>query len=381
MDYKELKKKECLFEIINDFADGMDIYRHNGSLWLINTEETKWMIEFTEDKTLWYNYRIFSSLFRGISLDLTENQKYVTEWFESRFLNLHTVKTTNDPFFEQDKYVEDTIKNGVKHTLEISNHRMRDDVEDTIQNGVKETCSLTPGLVSDVEDTIKNGVKDTSSLWRQQAKEVDDTIQNGVKVLRHERGIRPLSVRDTIQNGVKDTKKITITMPWLVEETIQNGVKDTKENWSESRYQVEDTIQNGVKETNGTLRRTLLGVDDIIQNGVKHTEIGWAQDNGVEDTVKNGVKVTKRGLLPRTIKAEYAIQNGVKETYDDVHPHVDLVNGVIKNGVKEIQPLPAQDGNMDWGNYYYGKEDRTKPFNAYLNDAITYGKKIIKNDK
>jgi len=36
---------------------------------------------------------------------------------------------------------------------------------------------------------------------------------------------------------------------------------------------------------------------------------------------------------------------------------------------------------MDWGNYYNGKEDRTKTFNSYLNDTITYGKKIIKNDK
>jgi hypothetical protein len=49
---------------------------------------------------------------------------------------------------------------------------------------------------------------------------------------------------------------------------------------------------------------------------------------------------------------------------------------VIKNGVKEVQPLPAQDGNRDWGNYYFGKQDRTKPFNDYLNDAIKYGKKL-----
>ena len=63
-DYKELKRKEFLFEIINDAIDGMDVYNHNGSLWLIKTEELKWAIEFTKDKTLWYNYSLFKNLFK-----------------------------------------------------------------------------------------------------------------------------------------------------------------------------------------------------------------------------------------------------------------------------------------------------------------------------
>jgi hypothetical protein len=102
MNNKELKKKECLFEIVDDMVNGMDIYNHNGSFWLINTKELKWMIEFTKDKTLWYNYNIFKSLFKAMSLNVMENQVYITEWFESRFL--------------KPEVVEDTIQNGVKHT-------------------------------------------------------------------------------------------------------------------------------------------------------------------------------------------------------------------------------------------------------------------------
>ena len=59
MDYKEIKRKEVLFEIIDDVTNGMDIYNHNGSLWIINTKELKWVVEFTNDKTLWYNYNLF----------------------------------------------------------------------------------------------------------------------------------------------------------------------------------------------------------------------------------------------------------------------------------------------------------------------------------
>jgi hypothetical protein len=54
------------------------------------------------------------------------------------------------------------------------------------------------------------------------------------------------------------------------------------------------------------------------------------------------------------------------------------VTDVIDNGVKEIQPLPAQDGNRDWGNYYHRQKDRTKPHTEYVNDAMSSGiKKTI----
>jgi hypothetical protein len=43
---------------------------------------------------------------------------------------------------------------------------------------------------------------------------------------------------------------------------------------------------------------------------------------------------------------------------------------VIKNGIKEVQPLPAQDGNRDWGNYYHRQKDRTKPHTQYVDDVI-----------
>jgi hypothetical protein len=48
--------------------------------------------------------------------------------------------------------------------------------------------------------------------------------------------------------------------------------------------------------------------------------------------------------------------------------------------VKQVEPLPAQDGNRDWGNYYHGKEDRTKPFNEYLDEAIRFGVKETHDD-
>jgi hypothetical protein len=80
---------------------------------------------------------------------------------------------------------------------------------------------------------------------------------------------------------------------------------------------------------------------------------------------------------------EDTIQNGIKDTkpMDEWVNAESIVEGVMEYGVKELQPLPAQDGNRDWGNYYHGKEDRTKPFNEYLDEAIRFGVKEVIDEK
>ena len=315
INYKEIKRKEVLFEIIDDVTNGMDIYNHNGSLWVINTKELKWVVEFTNDKTLWYNYNLFKNLFKAISLDVSENQKYITEWFESKFLNVYTVKTTVDPFFDQDQYVEDTIQNGVKYT---KNQKLNDlsVVEDTIQNGVKDTKrTRLIKLAADqmVEDTIQNGVKHTLMNPLLLSLIVEDTIQNGVKHTDCYDGRRSKKVDDTIQNGVKDITYSIQKRKIRVENTIKNGVKQTE--LSKRDFFPEVILQNGIMETIGTLRRTVeWGVDDIIQNGVKHTEDGdWL--DGDERFIN-------------------IIQNGVKETHEDTYHHKGRIGGMIRNGKK-----------------------------------------------
>jgi hypothetical protein len=229
-----------IYKFINQSVRNVDTYQHNGSTWLIFTNDKKWVIELTKDKTLWYNYTFFKSIFDFFSMDVVENQHYITKW------------------------VEDVIKTGVKD-VESSKYQSNHEVEDAIQNGVNETLN-------------------------------------------------------------------TEYMP---------------------KVMVEDTIQNGVKETNGTLRRTLLGVDDIIQNGVKET------------------KTPGNGDLISTVE-------WLNENNSNSYPK--MIDEVIENGIKQIEPLPAQDGNRDWGNYYHGKEDRTKPFNEYLDEAIRFGVKETHDD-
>lgn len=186
------KLEKLLFGIFDDVTRGVDIYNHNGTMWLIFTDQMKWVVEYTKDQTLWYNYYLFEQEMGFVGLNCLDHQEIIRKWFESRFLKqLELVKFIQNPILPKEFEVEDVIQNGVK----------------------------------------------------------DGTPMGEIKY------VRP--------------------------------------HWSLEESSIEEVIQNGVKET---------------------------------------------------------------------------------------KPLPSQDGNMNWGNYYHGKEDRSKSFNDYMSDAIRFGVKGTYND-
>jgi hypothetical protein len=63
--------------------------------------------------------------------------------------------------------------------------------------------------------------------------------------------------------------------------------------------------------------------------------------------------------------------------WDYTQPTINVAD-VICDGIKEVQPLPAQDGNRDWGNYYYRKGEPTKPHTKYVDEVIESGIKETK---
>jgi hypothetical protein len=88
------------------------------------------------------------------------------------------VKETNHvdvmKFF--DNKMEDTLKNGVRHTLNTE-YMPTSMVEDIIQNGVKET--KTPGKDGDILSTIEWMEENKSTSY---TKMIDDVIDNGEKI-------------------------------------------------------------------------------------------------------------------------------------------------------------------------------------------------------
>ena len=165
--------------MFDDASQGVDKYNHNGSLWAIFTNQMKWVVEFTKDQTLWYNYGFFDNEMKLIGLNSIENKFLIQKWFESRFLGIPKVEDSCVPFFNQDQYVEDTIQNGVKHTT-FSVYAQVEWVKDTIQNGVKQTELSKRDFFP--KDIIQDGVKHTEDGdWLDGDERIGDIIENGVK--------------------------------------------------------------------------------------------------------------------------------------------------------------------------------------------------------
>ncbi len=95
-----LKTRKLIYGMFDKLIEGADKYTTSSSMWLIFTDEKRWVLEFTNTKTLWFNYHLFNFELSLLSMDCVENKEIIKEWFESRFLNKPKV--------------EDTIQNGVK---------------------------------------------------------------------------------------------------------------------------------------------------------------------------------------------------------------------------------------------------------------------------
>ena len=401
--------KKIINLLIDEAVQNADTYTNNGSTWLIFTDDKRWVIELTKEGTLWYNYNFFKSLFAYTSMDVVENQNYITNWVEDNIINKkkpvqNGVKSTRISHIDNHYLAEDTLQNGVKHTIDTTHHKNKY-VEDTIQNGVKDTIVTYNNFNSQVEHTIQNGVKHTEIGWAQDngvedavkngvkytggignpmwmGGKVKDTIQNGVKETHRDAERHPNTVEDTIQNGVKHTEFTTSHYTTRVEDTIQNGVKETKNTIGKATHTIEDTIQNGVKETKIGSIYPQRYVEKIMQNGVKHTQSSiFDNPTEVKDTIKNGVKNIRHSKSENDSRAENTIQNGVKHTSWLIKRNSQCVEDAIQNGVKKTVPIGIDKDSIVSNDFGMNEAiqngvKKTKPMDEWVNTEKIVDKTI-----
>ena len=390
--------EKLIFGMFDQMIEGVDKYvTKQGSTWLIFTEDKRWVIEFTNDKTLWFNFNLFQGELDLIGKDCVEERDLIKNWFESRFLNKPKVKESHHvdvmKFF--DKKMENTIENGVKHTEDMV-HVSKETVEDTIQNGVKETIVGDGNVTCYGEDAIENGVKNTRPHYASHGLSIEDTIQEGVKDTKENWSASKYQVEDTIENGVRHTIADATVLTEAVEDTIQNGVKETTPSGylgsiemkgkivhqiesPKQNNEVEDTIQNGVKDTKKGLNKQGFLVEDTIQNGVKVAkEDRLFRTIHVMNAIVNGVKHVEDGdWLDQDERIDDIIENGVKETKEisniSLMSEIFKVNAkqAIRDGVKELKELPDKSGEFKgYGDWYRRQGNMTKPHTEYVKEVI-----------
>jgi hypothetical protein len=206
------KTKKVLFHLIDSKTKGVDTYHHNGSMWLIFTDQKKWVIELSKDGTLWYNHYFFKDCFKYLSLDVVENQHYITKWVEDIIQN--EVRSTLKYRYPTPTTLESIIQNGIKETIDQWNQN-RPSVKDVIEKGVKET--IPSGYLGSIE-------------------------MKGKLVHQFESPKQNNEVEDIIQNGVKETNPHYLMGDLTIEEVIQNGVKSIFDSVAPCTVEIEDTI-------------------------------------------------------------------------------------------------------------------------------------------
>jgi hypothetical protein len=355
--------EKIIHKLINEFTEGVDTYTHNDSTWLIFTETKQWVIELTENKTLWYNYNFFKSVFAYASLDCVQNQHLITKWVEDNIINKElTYVTLFRDARDRKQQFEDTLENGVKYT-KMAHMKTDWSVEDTIENGVKHTICSQQLYCSFVEDTIQNGVKDTQYSEYENQSWINGVIKKGVKETKSDDfNVSQFLCEEVIDKGVKETKQkdrarliLDIDGRGLILETnlvIRDGVKETKispthtmdGDWLDGDEKLDEIIKNGVKETNhvDVMKFFDNKMEDTLKNGVKSSiPRQYVGENIIDKIIDKGVIETHREICEYKHTVEHIIQTGVKETkhankYESIGPVIKegKINHIIDNGVK-----------------------------------------------
>jgi hypothetical protein len=175
--------KKIIDELINHSIKGVDVYRHKDATWLILTDENRWVVELTDEGTLWYNYNFFSDILRYVSLECGgESKDYIIGWANDYFFK--DIKKTR--MGVPDELAVDIVINyGVKNIgMGVPGERAADIV---INEGVKEIKTnmlIDPYVVNVIENGIKNIYSDKIPHDYDWSDEFDanKVIDGGVKV-------------------------------------------------------------------------------------------------------------------------------------------------------------------------------------------------------
>jgi hypothetical protein len=316
-------------ELITSSIRGVDVYRWKNATWLIFTNETRWVVELTDEGTLWYNYKFFKDVFKYVSINVgTEMDGHIIQW-------------ANDYFY----------KDCAHRSAAYPRDKGRNETPKVLENGIKDV-SRTRDMGGDyIEKIVGGGIKETQGRGKNHGDEFEwhtrAVIDNGIKEVYDSSSThRQMRAENLIPRIVKDVKPNRVI------------IKDEK---MDRFYYSTDCAANNTE------------IFRIVEEGVKKVKpnIEYSNQSGVyhPDCLANCVKIEK------------VIEEGIKNIYPDMNPNdydwsdEFKADKVIEGGIKVI-PLPTIKDLRGYSDYYNTKEDRTKPHTEYVKDAIDGGTKL-----
>jgi len=236
--------KKIIDELINHSIKGVDVYRYKNATWLIFTNEVRWVVELTDEGTLWYNYKFFNDIFKYVSMTVgKEMEEYVIQWANDYFYKDCAHRSIAYP---RDKGRNETPKvlvNGIKEVYDSTATHRQMRAQNLMGRIIRD---VRPNLVDVLfEEQIRCYHDPTCSANNTM---ITDIIEGGVKEVKPNvvfHGIDKSSMSFVPCNG--NTTDINII--------VNNGIKniyadqdsgDDGYNWS-NEFDVDKVIEYGVK--------------------------------------------------------------------------------------------------------------------------------------
>lgn len=235
--------KKIIDELINSSISGVDVYRYKNATWLIFTDETRWVVELTDEGTLWYNYKFFNDVFKYVSMTVgKEMEEYVIQWANEHFFKVSALRSiANNP--EKDRCeTEKVLENGIKVANDSSSKHRQIRAENLMGRIVKDAKPhrvvvpaqgmdrfyYDPGCSANTTDiwmVVEEGVKEIkSSIW---------TTKRGIHISDLMCSGNTTDISSITKNGIKNIYP------------DQNSGDDGY-NWS-NEFEADKVIERGVK--------------------------------------------------------------------------------------------------------------------------------------
>jgi hypothetical protein len=98
----------------------------------------RWVVELTDEGTLWYNYKFFNDVFKYVSMDLgQQTEKYIIQWANDFFYKDCAYRATAYPRDIGRNETPKVLKNGINQMRSILSYGT-DKIEKVVNSGVKE---------------------------------------------------------------------------------------------------------------------------------------------------------------------------------------------------------------------------------------------------
>ena len=296
--------KKIIDELINHSISGMDVYRYKNATWLIFTDETRWVVELTDEGTLWYNYKFFNDVFKYVSMTVgKEMEEYVIQWANEHFFKVSDLRSIAYPMDKGRNKTPKVLKNGINQMRSILSYGT-DKIEKVVNSGVKE-------------------VNDSSSTHRQMR--AQNLIGRIVKDAKPHRVVVPAQGLDRFYYDPGCSANTTDI--WMV---VEEGVKEIKPSiWTTKRgIHISDLMCSGNTTDISTIVKS--GVKNIYPD--KDPEVyDWSDEFKADNVIQGGVKVIPLPDMSGELRG-YSDYYNTKE--DRTKPHTEYVKETIEGGTK-----------------------------------------------